>query len=66
MDQKHIGVHSFTLMIMDSEHDGWSLEVLLQYLYLSPRCYGLDQDLIGTVEMEFFGEPSITLSLYTR
>jgi hypothetical protein len=66
MNQKRIGVHPFVLMIGDSEHDGRSLKVRPQYLYLIPRGYGLDQDLIGTVEIEFFGEPSITLSLYTR
>jgi hypothetical protein len=66
MDQKDVVVHLFMLMIVDPAHEGRSLKSRPQYLYLIPRCYGLDQDLIGTVEIEFFGEPSITLSLYTR
>lgn len=34
-----------------------------KFLACSADCYGLDHDLIGTVEIEFLGEPSITLSL---
>ncbi len=36
---------------------------LSQLVKLSPDPYRLDQDWIGTVEMAFCGEPSITLSL---